>query len=439
MLEQIPLILPRVRRAATRRVLSWLFFLLPAGIGVAAAAGYEPEMPQFRAEQLLEAPLLKGPNHAIQEAVVNKGYMNQYRIETSFGVFPVSGDAYVAAAVHEIDAIVELRQMSKTGVVAKSASEAVQKPVETAKQFAENPEETIRGIPAGVGRLFSRAKDVGKDVAEKASEASAEGNGGEGSGDAMAEAGSDLARKYLGVSSAQRKLAEELQVDPYTTNEVLQTELADMAKYAAAGSVATKLVMPSIPGMGVISNVNDLVWTLSARDLKLRNQKSLAAMGVDDALVERFFDNPNYTPTDQTRIVAGLEALSGVSGRAIVVAKAAAAGTRDEALLFTRLVTMLTAYHQARAPIARIIQTERLLPLAATGTGTTVLAVPVDYINWRESTADAAVAFLKAGKGTDQGGEIWVEGSVSDRARRELGGLGWSIHEAAFTKLDKGQ
>jgi hypothetical protein len=405
----------------------------------AAAESYETETVLFDASQMLDEALLIGPNHTVDGTVVNQGYLNHYQIETPFGAFTVSGDAQVPEMIQEINAIAALQQMSRTGVLAQSALDAVQQPVDTVRNIATNPAETVRGIPAGLGRLFSRSKDIARDVSTQVAEV-ANNDDSEVSSlstDEVTQAGTDLAMNFIGVGSAQRELASELKVDPYSSNAVLQSELAELATYAAAGSFGANLVMPSIPGLGVVSNVNDLVWSMSSRDLKLLNQKTLTEMGVAEADVERFFANAFYTPTDQTRLVSWLEALTDVDGRAAIVNKAATATSRDEALLYVRMTSMLAAYHTTRAPIANIVPTDRILQLATTQDGTMLLPVPVDYINWRESTAEAASEFmnLSSVRGGTSGGEIWIEGRASDQARRELTSLGWSVFEHAFDQL----
>lgn len=398
--------------------------------GQAIASDYEPETNQFQASDFIDKALLKGPNHEIDGTVVNRGFMNHYRIKTPYGEVLVSGDRRLANAVHEIDAAQTLRETSKAEVIAESAVEAVTKPIEAAKQVVENPVETVKGIPAGIGRLFGRAKDVAKDVSEKSQQADAGDSQGQGETEKPEES---LAERFMGVGSAHRKLASDLKVDPYSTNELLQAELSNLAKYAGAASFATNLVVPSIPGVGMVANVSGLVWNLSARDLKLRNQKSLASMGAGEALIENFYDNPNYTPTDQTRLVTSLERLQDVGGRAIIMDKAIAAETHEEALAYVRLSEMLAAYHHGVNPISEIIETQRRIPIARTGKGKSVLMAPVDYVPWSKPAEEAARELLKSG---GQGNELWLEGRASKLARSQLENLGWKVIEDAYGKLD---
>lgn len=101
------------------------------------------------------------------------------------------------------------------------------------------------------------------------------------------------------------------------------------------------------------------------------------------------------------------------------------------------MTAMLAAYHNTRAPIARVESTDRMLPLAVTQDGTLLLVVPVDYINWQKSTAEAASDFLNSSsleRGA-AGREVWIDGRVSEQARLELSSLGWAVFETALTQL----
>ena len=210
-----------------------------------------------------------------------------------------------------------------------------------------------------------------------------------------------------------------------------------MAKYAAAGSLGARLMTPSIPGVGLVTGVRDLVWSLSPKDLRLRNEKALLAMGADEALIKRFFDNPNYTPSDQTRIVAALEVMKGAEGRALFVGGTAAAESPTEAMVYSRTAEILAAYHSRRSPIKRFVASGRTFPLALTGAGTAVLMVPADHVGWTELTDQGARAYTKIATEGGVGNklELWVEGRVSDRTRDELGKLGWVVFDRALEKL----
>jgi len=405
--------------------------------GFAAADGYEPDVVPMQAKNLLPKEVLKGDNYEIVDAVTNRGYMNNYKIKSDFGEFAAMNDTEALMRTHEIKAIAKLKDMSTTGVVADAVVDTTANTVTAVSRAAQNPEETVRGIPDGVGRLFKRAKRTTQDVYEKAT---ADSDGKQGSGESAAETTEEVvesvAKQYLGVNSAYRKLAKELKVDPYTDNTVLRAELERVSKVAGAASFGTNLLVP-LPGVVKLTkNVSDLVWNMSPTDLLLQNEKQLAEMGADQKLIKVLFTNPSYTPAVLTVVVSALQKLGPVPGRLVIVRRAAEVETKQEAYFYTRMAELLALYHSTRNPIVRIEDTDRI-PLGVAKDGAVLALTPLDYLSWSENTAQAArylngiVTERKLGNPTT----VWVEGRVSSRAKSELAKLGWQISDRAFDKL----
>lgn len=429
-------------RLAVMLFLSMVAIAIP---GKAATPNYEPDAPKLKASQLLPKKTLKGTNHAVREQVVNRGFMNHYRITSPFGEFSAESDALVIRRAHEIAAIAELKKTSKTKVFAESISSVVTKPIGTIGKVVDNPKGTVAGVSAGVGRLFRRTVRRTQDAYEKAKEvAEAEKNKQSGqvaeqddTASKVTKQGKKMARGYLGVNSALRKLARELKVDPYTDNAVLREQLNSIAKVAATGSFGTKLVMPSLPvGLDQLADVSNLVWTLNPLDLQLRNEKGLKKMGANDGLIKRFYKNPHYTPTAQTRIVIALEQLAGVTGRPVIVRYASAMESPEEARFAARLVELLAKYHKTRAPISQIVETDRI-PFAITKKGKGVVAAPVDYLFWTQAAAGTAKVLFKAMKRHTSAPEVWVQGRVSTRAQTGLKAMGWTVFGQAFAQVKR--
>ncbi len=423
-------------------VLCFLMSAVPLSSIQAAPAGFEPDAPTLKASSLVPKTTLKGPNHTVQEKVVNRGFMNHYRISSPFGEFSADGDTMLIVRVHEISAIAKLNEMSKTQVFAQAAGDAVGKTAGAIGRVIDDPKGTAQGISAGVGRLFKRTKRRTQDAYGTAKDAAAEEKqeqpGGQGdTASQVTEGGKRLGRQYFGVDSALRNLARDLKVDPYTDNTVLRAEMDSMAKVAAAGSFGTKLVTPSLPvGLNYLDDVSDMVWTMKPLDLELLNEKSLQKMGVDPALIKRLYANPHHTPTTQTRFVKSLERLPGVKGRPVLVRYAAAAESPEEAQFTTHLVEMLAEYHKSRGSIASIVATDRI-PFAVTKKGTGLAAAPLDYLFWTRSAADAAKDLFKDIKRHASKPAVWFEGRVSDRARKELRAMGWTVYDRNFMQAKR--
>ncbi len=431
------LLIDERRRCAVMVLLYTVVSSLSISSTQAASSSYEPDAPTLKASQLVPKTTLKGPNHTVQEKVVNRGFMNHYRITSPFGEFSAAGDTRLIVRVQEISAIAKLREMSKTQVFAEAAGDAVGKTVGAFGRVIDDPKGTAQGISAGVGRLFNRTKRRTQDAYGTAKDASKAEKQGEQGGQAstssqVTEGGKQLGRQYLGVDSAFRKLAMDLKVDPYTDNSMLRAEMDSLAKVAAAGSFGTKLVTPSLPaGLDYLSDASELVWTMKPLDLQLLNEKSLQKLGVDPALIKRFYGNQHHTPTTHTRVVKALERLAGVRDRPVLVRYASAAESPEEAQFTTHMVEMLAEYHKTREPIDRIVETDRI-PFVVSKKGTGVAAAPVDYLFWTQSAAGAAKDLFKAMKSHTSAPAVWFEGRVSNPARKELRSMGWTVYDREF-------
>ncbi len=405
---------------------------------VIAADGYEPDVVPLQAKNLLPKELLKGANYEFVNEVSNRGYMNNYKMKSDFGEFAAMNDTEALVRTHEIKAIAELKKMSTTGVVADAVVDTTARTAGAVAKAVQSPEETIRGVPEGVGRLFQRTKRTAENIYDKAKARSsdAEQGGGMDASATAQEAAEHIAKQYVGVNSAFRRLAKELNVNPYTDNAVLRAELERVAQVAGAASFGTNILLPIPAVVSVTKNVSDLVWNMSPTDLLLQAEKELRAMGADDKLIKALIANKNYTPDVVTVMVGALRQLGPVPGRLVLVRGAAAAQSKQEAYFHTRGISLLAAYHSKRNPIMRVEQTDRV-PLSVAKNGAVLVAVAVDYLTWSENTAQAASYFNSLVNERKLGSpvELWAEGRVSPRATSELEKLGWRVNERAFDQL----
>ena len=427
-----------------------ILFALPS---VLVAREFE-QPPVLRASDILPPEALRSEHHEVFDEVHSDGDMNHFRIASDFGRFEAPGEAMLATRVQEIGALAELAKVSKAKVFADSSLKAITRPVTAVTEFAERPGETVAGIGKGVGRMWKRAKrtagEVKDDVKEKKQEKKKkdeETGEGQAAGDKTAgdktardksaEAAKSYAKKYFGSTAAERRWAEKLGVDPYTTNETLRKGIREVARVDAAGGFAVRLVgMPSIPGVNVIASVNHLVWSKDPGELKELNTGELAAMGADKALIDRFFANPFFlSPTRQTRFVTALADLDGVADRVVAVELAAGAESEPEALHHVGAAIMLGWLHGGGETLARLAPF-RVIPMALTADGRLAVAVPTDHTYWSENLAAAVEHLDEIGRslGADRR-EAWFRGEVSERCRRELEERGWKVSTRAAVGL----
>jgi hypothetical protein len=86
-----------------------------------------------------------------------------------------------------------------------------------------------------------------------------------------------------------------------------------------------------------------------------------------------------------------------------------------------RSVELLALYHGRRAPIEELIE-DRHTPVAAKDReGRLIVVLPLDYLNCSRLALDTATAMYGSLGARDRGvaSEVWVEGTVTPRARGE--------------------
>jgi hypothetical protein len=247
----------------------------------------------------------------------------------------------------------------------------------------------------------------------------------------LTETVKDLSDRYFGVSGAERRWAEKLGTDPYTSNKTLAKAIKDVARVDRLGNLAVRFSpMPSIPGVNYVGKVNDLVWSKDPNELNEFNRQRLAAIGADEPLIQAFLDIPWYSPTLQTAFITALSELEGLADRATAIEQALDMQSEVEARFFVQSVMLLAWFHQTQAPLDRLLPPETRLPLALTADNRLISLLPVDYLFWTEGIATAARSHVDAHADLQVAGrEFWFTGKTSERCRSELGALGWTVRD----------
>jgi hypothetical protein len=373
--------------------------------------------PIFRAVELLPKELLKGPQHEVKDRVVNDGYMNHYTIESNVGVFRADSNAELRIRVQEIYAIVAMDGIRGTAEFAKSFKQAGANTLRTAKNAVLHPIDMPAGAASGVGRIFEWA---GENLF----------------GDPKGETEDRRWKQMVGFSKTKREYAAQFGVDVYSSNQVLQEKLDDIAWAGYAGGLSVEIVTMPVGGaagtaltaLGATKITNDALRTTPPADLRIMNHEKLAAMGVDPSVIELFMLNGAFSPTHQTLLVAALDEMKGVADRGQIVRFAVLSDEEDVALFRQRQAQLYLGYHKSVDRIERFVPVGQLAA-ARTRAGHLVFALPLDYLAWSESMArviegtNRVVGHMPGIKEK----QLWLAGSLSPMARRELEKRGWKI------------
>jgi len=221
----------------------------PAPFEVRRAEAPFEELPVLNASEILRPEFLSGPHHKVREPVPTYFGANQFTIDSDFGVFQADGNEMLVRRVKEVSAIARLREVSRTDEFKDALKKAANGPMASAKNIVTDPVNTISNAPKGLMKFVRRAGESVKDIGKKS-----EANAAEGS----------RMQQLIGFSDEKRKVAINLDVDPYSTNTVLQRELDGIAWASFAGGMSFQHATmpvggPALTVVDVTSSLNDVL------------------------------------------------------------------------------------------------------------------------------------------------------------------------------------
>ena len=281
----------------------------PEPFEVRRAEAVFEELPVLNASEILRPEFLTRPHYKVREPVPTYFGANQFTIDSDFGVFEANGNEMLVTRIKEINAIARLKEVSRTDEFKNALTKAAKSPIASAKNIVTDPVNTISNAPKGLMKFMRRAGESIKDVGNKSESHAAEGS---------------RMQQLIGFSDEKRKVAISLDVDPYSTNTVLQHELDGIAWASFAGGMTVQLATmpiggPALTVVNVTSSLNDVLKEKSPTDLKMMNRKTLRALGAGEKDTERFLNNNAFSPSQQTAFVLNLKSLDGVANRGAFV------------------------------------------------------------------------------------------------------------------------
>src|SRR6266481_2820557 len=395
-----------------------------AAVSGGGAAEYETQANKPVSAALAPA-VAAGPDYTVKNPVVADGYMYQFKVKSPYAVFDVTGIGALRKLEHEIWAIGQLKQVTKSEAFLKSLKDQAGKPLVFAKDVITKPGETLVGIPKGVGRLFSNATSAVTNKKDPTQESTT--------------------KELLLVGSFKRDYAARFEVDPYSSNPVLQAELDKIGKAAAYGSWTAAAAM--IPIGGVASSVitatslsksfNNILANEPPSRIRVINEEKLKQMGIPDDLAKRYLDHPVYTPRQDLLLVDSLHRLGTATGRDAYLNAAMAAADEVEANFFVNMAQILRGYHETQGPVTGITMVGPLT-VAQTKAGAAMIPFALDYGVWT-ANADKVSDGLKTtyrAPGFNGNIEFWVTGTLSAKGKQELQARGFTVVEQVGGRID---
>jgi hypothetical protein len=166
--------------------------------------------------------------------------------------------------------------------------------------------------------------------------------------------------------------------------------------------------------------------------LRARRRDTLLGYGLSAAEIDRFDNTLLLSPTHQHLIEDAAGRLNGVEGRAELFRHAMSVTSEEEVQVFVLSTAMLAYAHQHR-PVTKILSGLRL-PTAQCADHRLLVFGAFDSIYWTRDVADDEHTLHAALPADAPGLELWVAGTLSERARAQLKSRGWEVHELADSK-----
>ncbi len=393
----------------------------PEPFEVRRAEAVFEELPVLNAGETLRPEFLSGPHHKVREPVPTYFGANQFTIDSEFGVFEANGNEMLLTRIKEINAIARLKDVSRTDEFKNALTKAAKSPIASAKNIVTDPVNTISNAPKGLMKFMRRAGESIKDIGNKSESHAAEGS---------------RMQQLIGFTDEKRKVAISLDVDPYSTNTVLQRELDGIAWASFAGGMTVQVATmpiggPALTVVDVTSSLNDVLKEKSPTDLKMMNRKTLRALGAGEKDTERFLNNNAFSPSQQTAFVLNLKALNGVANRGAFVRTAGETSSAEQDAIFcVETAALMGQIHKNEKPLARVT-TVGDFPIGIAKDGTIVVGLQWDYAAWTSGAAQFTGDLQQLAAQSSEKKNILValSGQILPRLREELEKRGIAVQD----------
>ncbi len=373
------------------------------------------ELPELKASEILKPEILKGPYHTVRESVPTSSGLNQYTIDSEFGVFQADGNEMLLQRIKEIYMIAKLKDVSRTDQFKQSLLTAAKGPYNAAKHVVQDPAGAVSSASKGIMKFMGRAGQTVKHVVK---------------GETEKRSGGNTAQDVIGYTKTKRKIAVSMGVDPYSTNTVLQKELDGIAWASWAGgftfSAATFPISGPAGAALTVTNMSNMIGGLLSEktpaELKAINRSALRAMGASAKDTERFLDDTAFTPTQQTKFVFNLKSLDGVANRGAFVRAAGEKSSNEaDAVFCVQTSALMDQLNKGEHPLARIAMIGNF-PVCIAKDGTVIVALQWDYAAWTSGAAafTGEVQKLANESGGKKPVRIAISGQMTPRLQQEL-------------------
>ena len=391
-----------------------LFFAVALGVMPLSSAAAALELPKPEPVEKYLGKAATGTNYTVKPIVRSDGVMRIFDVDTPYGQFTFDGVEFAKLRLHELNAAAAIEKMSQSERFGQAFGRAALGPIKFGADLITNPADTVQRSLSGIGNMFDR---VGAGLSNSRADRD------------------DVAESLLGVSDAQRELAVELDVDPYTDFPPLRQRLKEMAGVMASGGLPIRAGLAAVPGgvgiavssVATVGSAKDTLRSKTAAQLIAEVRATLSSLGVPEESINRLVENRNFTPADLLIMARALKQLN-AQNTAAFVEHVAGAGSRNVAFYHRRRAQILATRSTELGSIVSFV-TFGGQPINVARNGDIVAAFMVDDIAWTELQQRTFVAATTEIHRTKPGAVpvLATTGTVTPMAAAEIGKRGWKI------------
>ncbi len=355
---------------------------------VVHAQGWETPAPLDAREQL-GAKRVKGPHHEVLSKVESDGLNNRYIVVSKYQRVGADGNTLLEERVREQSAMAALRAIKTTDAYQKGLMSAAEAPIAVTKQMLQDPKGVVAAAPQAMSNFVSDVRGALGGLRQGASS------------DADM---TDTMKQLIGYGKVKGRLAHDFGVDVHSSNEVLQTDLDDVAWAIFAGGASIDLAMTQAPMAAGLSRtaVEQLdaavapIWEVPPSTLVDASASAFEQAGLSSDEARKLASSDACTLTHQTRLAATLASLPGVAGRDAFARHAGGAKSEADCRRHVETARLLHAHHTRQAPIARIRVSNGVVTFAD-AKGHDVLPLRADYVYWTPASGSASTSAAACG------------------------------------------
>lgn len=412
--------LPRRRSLPLPLLLTaWLLLSLPSASFGEPDASYE-DLDDIAVESVLPPKFLHSAHYAIEPTVRAESNFYHFTVTSDRTTYKVTSLPMLRQRLFEIATIAEVEPKLKPNQASFDRSPGGRRGVES-EYVVDILSDPIRTAATLLGNI-----EYNVEQTLNPSELPADNRVAEN------------ATVDLNPGAHKRTGASQLGVDVYSTNPHLQRLLNAVADARSSGKSASSF-SPLIRnpyetrpfGSGVLNTqLNSRIKNTASQQLHEEIDLEMSAMKVSAQTRIAFLTNPAFSPRTRLYFTTYASLLGPLRNLDLLFVAASAAATDTDALAYVNYIRMLAHAQVHHGHLTEVITSSRY-PTVAAGKDSAVLALPLDYLAWNQTVAEAADALgkLRAARGI-KGFVVLLAGTPTERTRKELAQRGVEIHAA---------